>query len=983
MTFRVPGAHGPAGGRAVVLPRWPRYVVPTVIALVVLAILVSIMAGIWTDYLWYSSVGQTGVFATTYSTKWLLFLVTGVLMALIVGANIAVAYRMRPAEPPTGPDHQGVEAYRQAIDPHRRGVMLVILALIGLVSGLAASSGWQTWLLFVNRVPFGVKDPQFHLDDSFYVNVYPFLRMALSFLFAVVLLSLVLAAAVHVLYGGLHLGRHAMPSRAARAHLFLLAGVFVALKAAAYWLDRYGIMFSQRGVVQTGASYTDVNAVLPAKTVLAVIAVICAVLFFAGVVRRSSLLPAIGFGLLVLSAVIIGGVYPFIIQQFVVKPNEQVKERPYIAREIVNTRAAYGVSDVKVTPYPAVATQSSAALAAQAAGVPDFRLQDQDVMSTSFQQLQQVKGYYRFAGVLAMDRYVFGSNPAPQDTVVGVRDMTGPPAGQANWINTHLIYTHGYGIVASTAANSAANGNPNFVEGDIPPKGPLVGYFQPRVYFGHEGAGYVIVDTRQKELDYPNQSTGGQQNYTYHGGGGVSIGSFARRLLFAIRFRELNILLSSAIDTQARILYIRDPLARVAKVAPFLTLDGDPYPVAVDGKLLWVVDGYTTTDNYPYSKRIGLNQATTNTYSQNGLAVGPDNQVNYVRNSVKATVNAFTGAVHLYQWGQASPILRSWMKTFPGLISPQKDIPLSLMPHLRYPEVLFDVQRQILAQFHVQQPAAFYGGQNFWAIPNDPSQPIQVPQPPYYMTVAMPGQSTPEFSLTGLFTQRARPNLAGYMAVESNPTRPGYGHITILQLPQDTAIPGPEQVQSQFESNSYAAKQLTLLRGGGSKVALGNLVTVPIGGSLLSVEPVYVLPSATTNAGAYPLLQEIFSFYYYGPGAGGKVGFASTLAGSLAQVFGSAGQAPGAQGGAGTGHLSAVVLQFLAQAQRFYNQAQDALRTGNLGLYYQDILKMKDALDQATNAAKPATSGPGGRSPSASPSPSGRPAPSATPSSSP
>jgi uncharacterized membrane protein (UPF0182 family) len=950
-----------------------------VIIIVAAAILISVTAGIWTDYLWFGSISQTRVFATTYSTKWLLFVVTALLMMAIIGANLVLAYRTRPKEPPTGPEHQGVEAYRQAIDPHRRGVIIVLLGLIGLISGIAAASDWQTWLLFINRVPFGVKDPQFHLDISFFINVYPFLRMALAFLFAAVLISLVLAAAVHVLYGGLRLARQAQPSQAARAHLFVLVGIFVALKAIAYWVDRYSIDFSQRGVVQTGASYTDVHAVLPAKTVLAAIAVICAVLFLAGALRRSSLLPAIGFGLLVLSAVVIGGVYPFIIQQFVVKPNEQVKERPYIAREITNTRAAYGVNGTQVVNYPAVSTEKLSTLATAAAGLPSLRLVDQDVISPAFQQLQQVKGYYQFSGVLAMDRYLRGSNPVTQDTVVGVRDMAGPPVGQGNWINTHLIYTHGYGFVASSATSAQPNGDPDFVEQDIPPTGQL-GSFQPRIYFGHEGADYVIANTKQAELDYPNESTGGQQNNHYNGGGGSSIGSFGGRLLFAIRFRELNIMLSSAIDANSRVLFIRDPLARIEKVAPFLTLDGAPYPVISNGQILWVVDGYTATDNYPYSKRINLGLATTNTYSPNGLAVGPSaDEVNYLRNSVKATVNAYTGAVHLYQWGPANPLLRTWMKAFPGLISPTRDIPPTLMQHLRYPEVLFDAQRQILSQFHVLQPAAFYGGQNFWTVPNDPTAPkgVQTLQPPYYFTLDMPGAATPEFSLTTLFAPRGRPNLAAFMAVNSNPLSPDYGKIQLLQLPQDRAIPGPDQVQNNFENFPPAAKQLSLLRTEGSSVILGNLVTVPLGGGLLSVEPVYVQASSQTNSGAYPQLREIFTFFNGSPN---NVGFAETLAGSLAQSFGSSG-APPSGGGPTTssGHLSAVVLGFLAQAENFYNQAQAALRGNppNFTLYGQDIAKMKAALDQARQAAN-GTTGNSGKHP-APPAPSVSPSPSRSP----
>jgi uncharacterized membrane protein (UPF0182 family) len=914
-----------------------------------------------------------------------LFLVTAVFMGGVVGLNLVLAYRLRPEEPPSGPGHQGIEAYRQAIDPHRRGAMIVLLGLIGLITGLAAASNWRTWLLFINRVPFGRKDPQFHLDISFYVFDYPFLRMLLSFLFAAVLLALVLSAAVHVLYGGLQISRRVRATRGARAQLFVLAGVFVALKAAAYWVDRYGINFSQRGVVQTGASYTDVNAVLPAKTVLTVIAVICAVLLLSGAFRRSALVPGIGFGLLVLSAVLIGGVYPFIIQQFVVKPNQQVKERPYIQREIQGTRTAYSVDGARVIRYPGVSNLRPGVLAKQAGGAPDVRLMDPGVVSTTFEQLQQVKSYYHFESPLAMDRYLIGSNiQPPQDTVVGVRDMAGPPQGQSNWINTHLIYTHGYGVVAASAATAATDGSPNFVEQHIPPTGQL-GNFQPRVYFGHEGASYVIAGGRQPELDFPSESSGGQKNNHYHGSGGVPVGSFGSRLLFAVRFRELNILISSAIDSRSRILYIRDPIQRVEKVAPFLTLDGDPYPVIAGGRILWVIDGYTTTDDYPYSRRINLNAATTNTYSPHGLAAGQTGEINYIRNSVKATVDAFSGAVHIYQWGKASPVLESWKKSFPGLIQPQNAIPQPLFPHLRYPEVLFDAQRLILTQYHVTDPAAFYAGQNFWAVPKDPSileNPGQknlgkISQPPYYLTLNMPGSSGAAFSLTSVLTFQNRPNLAAYLGVNSDPNSRQYGQMTILQLPQNQSISGPGQIQNQFENFPRASIELTQLRArqGGSRVTQGNLVTIPFGGGLLSVEPVYVSASARANSGSYPQLKRVFTYF------NGQTGYEPTLSQSLAQLFGVLGQAPtsGAPAGPPGGQLNAQVLHFLQQADSFYTQALAELRAGRLDLYYRDILKMKTALDQARNAAKSAKTGQrGSRTPAPSPSPTG--SASATPS---
>jgi uncharacterized protein len=969
VAFRSVGRSRPPGGRPIVLPRWGRYVLPVLGAVVALIILVAVVAGVWTDFLWFRSVHYSSVFDTTYGVKWALFAVTAAFMMAVIGINIRIAYRLRPTTRPASAEQHGLEVYRTAIDPHRKLLVWVILGLIGLVSGLAAAGSWRTWLLFANRTSFGVTDPQFHLDISFFVFVYPFIRMVLSFLFAAILLSLIAAAVVHYLYGGLRLQvRGERATQGARVHLFVLVGIFVLLKAVAYWVDRYGIDFSQRGVVQTGASYTDVNALLPAKTVLAVIAVICAALFFAGAIRRNSLLPAVGFGLLVLSAIIIGGVYPAIVQQFVVKPNELAKEGPYLTREINSTRRAYGLTNVQVIPYSAVSSESTSALAQQAAALPDVRQMDPGVVSASFQQLQQVKGYYKFANVLAVDRYQVPGSSVPEDMVVGVRDMSGPPAGQNNWINSHLVYTHGFGFVAAAANAAASGGNPSFTESDIPPSGEL-NVRQPRVYFGEQETSYAIVGGRQLELDYPNSSASGQANTTYSGGGGVPVGSPLNRLLYAIKFRELNILLSGAIDGNSKIMYIRDPLSRVAKVAPFLTLDGNTYPVVVGGQIYWVVDAYTTTDNYPYSQRLSLAQASSNSYSPGGSAVGAGDQVNYIRNSVKAVVNAYTGAVTLYQWGGHDPVLDAWKNAFPGVIKPESDIPKGLLPHLRYPPILFEVQRQILAQYHVTQAPEFYGGQNFWSVPTDPSgtSPNASSQPPYYLTMTMPGQPQPEFSLTTALTPRGRANMAAFMEVDSNPQSSGYGKILVLQLPQDTTIRGPQQVQNDFESNAAVASALTLLRQGGSRVTQGNLVTLPVGGGLLYFEPVYVSQAASGSSGSYPTLQDMLAYY------NGQVGFGSTLTAALAEVFNTTpsptttgpSPPPSSQG------ASSAVLKYLDQAEAYYSAAQAALKSDNFTAYGQDLALMKAALDNARNAAQ----GHSSSSPSASPSPS----PSASP----
>ena len=943
--------------------RWPRLVLPVIACVIGFIVLVAIVAGIWTDWLWFSAVHYPSVFGITYGTRWAMFFVAGLFMALVTGANAVLAYRLRPIYrpvPTTGGTGPAGDSYRLAIDPHRRLLLGVLLAVIGLISGVTAAGAWRTWLLFINQVPFHIKDRQFHLDLSFFVFTYPFIRLVLSYLFWAVLLSLVLAVLVHYLYGGLRMqGRRPKVTVATQAHLFVLFGSFVLLKAVAYWVDRYGIDFSQRGAVTTGASYTDVNAVLPAKTVLAVIAIICALLFFAGAARRSPMLPAVGFGLLVLSAILIGGLYPAIIQQFVVKPNELAKETPYIQREIDSTRQAYGITSatVSVHGYPATADTSSSSLASDVSGLQGMRLLDPDVVSQTFQQLQQIKSYYQFPSELAMDRYRLpGGGPLPQDTVVAVRGMGGPPAGQGNWINSHLVYTHGFGVVAATANSVQSDGNPSFVESQIPPTGQLT-LRQPRVHFGQQQNTYAIVGgpagSHQEELDYP--SNGGQQNNTYRGGGGVSVGSPLNRLLYAIKFRELNILLSGAINSDSKILYDQQPLARVAKVAPFLTLDGESYPVVADGQIWWVVDGYTTTDLYPYSQRVGLAQATSTSDAPGGSVAGQQvGQLNYIRNSVKAVVNAYTGAVTLYAWDQRDPILQTWMRAFPGIIKPKRDIPSYLLPHLRYPPDLFEVQRQVLGQYHVLSAQSFYGGQNFWAVPNSPSD-SQASQPPYYQTMTMPGVAT-QFSVTSSLVQRGRQNMAAYLAVDSDPQSAGYGMIRVLQLPQDTAILGPQQVQGTFESDPNISSQLSLYRQNGSKVIEGDLITLPVAGGLIYEEPFYIQAAGaagSTSTGSYPVLKRIAVSF------DGNIGFGPTLQNALSQVIpglsgsGSNTGSGTSSGSGGQGTVGAAVRNYLAQAESDYADAQAALKRGDLGSYQKYIAKMKTALDQAQQAAKP------------------------------
>jgi uncharacterized membrane protein (UPF0182 family) len=966
VTFRSPGFSGRIRvGRSRLLVR----------VLVVLAILVALFVAftaIWTDVLWYRSVGFSSVYTKQITTRVTLFLCAGVLMILILGVNIVIAYRLRPPYRPVSVEQQGLDRYRTALDPHRRLIVAAVLVLAGLLAGSSAAGQWRTWLAFVNRRPFHIKDPQFHKDISFFVFTYPLLRLVLGFLFATVILAFLAALIVHYLYGGLRLqGPGERVGSAARAHLSVLFGVFVLLKAVAYWFDRWGLADSQRGVV-TGPSYTDVNAVLPAKTILAVIALICALMFFATLVRRGAMLPGMAFGLLVLSAILIGGVYPLLIQTFQVKPNEVDKEARYIGRNIAATRQAYGVAGTQVTDYVPNTKLSPEQAKQETATLPNVRLLDPAVVSPTYQQLQQIKGWYKFPDPLDIDRYP-GDGGALRDTVVAVREIDGPPSGQTNWINSHLVYTHGYGFIAAPGNQVDVQGAPVFTEKDIPPTGSL-NITQPRVYFGERSPRYSIVGgTAQREMDYPNdKSPSGQTNTAYDGKGGVPIGSLFDRTLYALRFKEKNFLLSGAINAKSRILYDRTPRERVHKAAPWLKVDGNPYPAVVDGRMVWIVDGYTTAADYPYSERTSLADATRDTNTNRvSVAAQAGDRVNYMRNSVKAIVDAYDGSVTLYAWDPTDPVLQTWMKAFPGTVHPRSAIPNDLLAHLRYPEDLFKVQRRILARYHVQNPQAFYGGGDFWQIPNDPTGEGTV-EPPYYLSVKMPGENNPGFSLTSTFTPKGKvTNLTAFMAVDSVPTSRTYGQIRLLQVPRSQVTPGPEQVQNTFENNPTVSQQLTLLRGPGSKTVSGNLLTLPFGGGFLYVEPIYL--QANSGAGAYPLLKRVLVSY------GNDIGFGATLQDALSQVLGGGAAAPTGPPLQANENIRAAI----EAAGRAYADAQNSLKTNDWAGYGEAQKRLKTALDelarlQKQSSARPAPSAPATPRPTATTGPPAAPTPTPT-----
>jgi uncharacterized membrane protein (UPF0182 family) len=919
--------------------------------LVVIGVLFTALSGFYADWLWFKSVDFTSTWSTILGTKVLLFVVTGLLTSSIVLANVWIAYKRRPLYVPMTVEADNLERYRSQVEPIRRGLFIGGFVALFYFAGTSGSTLWSSWLLFKNSTDFGVKDPQFNMDISFFAFRLPFWQTLIGWGISTLVLAVIASVAVHYLYGGIRLQvQEDRTTVAARLQLSVLLGTVVLLKAVAYWFDRYALALKESKII-TGLTFTDVNAVLPAKAILAGIAVVCALLFFANIVRRSWVLPAAGTALLVVSSVLIAGLYPAAIQNFQVKPSESSKEAPFIQRNIESTRAAYGLEDVTVTDYQATLSTSSGQLANDAATIANIRLMDPNVLSSTFTQLQQIRPYYSFPESLDVDRYTVKG--VKRDVVVAVRELNINGNPSRNWINDHLVYTHGFGFVAAYGNERDADGKPSFTVGDLPPTGTL-GKFEPRVYFGENVPDYSIIggvktDT-PVEFDYPDDtSANGQKNYTYSGSGGVPVGSLLNKLVFALKYQEQRILLSSLINKDSKILFERNPRDRVSKVAPWLTLDGDPYPALVDGKILWIVDGYTTSAGYPYSRQTTLSNATADALTNNSTSIAAQSNrtVNYIRNSVKATVDAYNGTVTLYQWDEKDPVLKTWSKAFPGAITPKSEISKDLMDHIRYPEDMFRVQRDILSSYHVKTAAAFYGGQDFWRVPRDPSTfgGGASAQPPYYLTLQMPGAKTPSFSLTTPFVPRGgRENLSAFAVVNSDPG-PDYGKITVLQLPRNTNIAGPSQVASNFEAKPEVANSLSLLRRGGSDVVLGNLLTLPVGGGLLYVQPVYV--KATSNTSAYPLLQKVLVSF------GDQIGYDDTLKGALDQVFGgNSGTNAGnttTNGATGTTTNSSLANS-LASAKKAYADGLAALAKGDFAEYDKAQKRLKSALDAAINA---------------------------------
>lgn len=941
--------------------RKPHPLFITLVAVAVLMVLVSLAATVWTDFLWYRSLGYAKVFGIRLGTMGGLFVVGFLVMAGLVTGNGLLAMRLRPRIRPTAQSSL-LDSYREVLFSGRFRTVLVIVGLVlGLFAGVGLSGNIETVLAWLNRSSFAAPEAGFGLNPAFYVFDYPFWKLALNFLMTCLVLSTLVSVVIHYLSGALRLERGARSSTGAQVHLSVLIGVILLVFAALRVFDRYGLQVTT-GQLLTGIGYTDDNVRITAQLILAVITAVCAVLFFVNAVMRRWMIPVASVVLLILSSLILGLVYPAAVQTFSVNPDEPDKEKPYIERHIAATREAYGISDVDPEEYAAVTETSPGQLRADAEALPGIRLIDPEIVAPAYEQFQQVRGFYQFPENLDVDRYSIDGQES--DVVVAAREIDLDGLDSQSWNNVRTVYTHGYGLVAAYGNRRQAEGEPEWLAKDIPPTGVLAEH-EPRIYFGQLHTDYSIVGAPEGsapvELDTPGggDMAGGSRMFTYDGDGGVPLGNFFDKVLYAIRFADPNILLSDRVNEESRIIYDRTPRERVQAAAPWLTVDSNVYPAVVEGRLVWIVDGYTTSNTYPNAQRVNLDAAIdARRGAETGLGV-TGTSVNYMRNSVKAVVDAYHGTVDLYAWDTSDPVLQTWDKAFPGLIKAREDISPELLGHLRYPEDLFQVQREVLARYHMTDSNQWYQRTDLWQIPDDPVAGQGTKELPYYLSVKWPGDEGPRFSLTTVYVPNGRSNLAAYMAVNADAASPDYGQMRVLRMSDQTQIDGPGQTFNAMTTNEQVATRLRpYLNEGSARASYGNLLTLPVGGGLLYVQPVYTERQGST--GAYPALTFVLARF------GQSVGIGSTLQEALDQVFaGDAGAdtgendqvVPPVEGDAAAEQPAtpavpgapdeAALQQAVADAQRAFAEADEALRAGDLATYQQKTGEAQAAVERA------------------------------------
>lgn len=885
------------------MSRRGRYVLILLVGAIVLLSVLGWIVSLRTDYLWYESVGYTEVFSTMMWTRLGLFGVFTLAMAAWTGLNLFLAYRFRPDTWPATPEQEGLERYRDLISPRAGWWIGGAAVIVGIFAGMSAQSRWATWLLFRDGGSFGESDPVLNRDAGFYVFELPFWQFLIGFGFAAVVVGILASLSAYYLYGALRFsGQGDRMTNVARIHLSVLVALFLGLKAVAYYFDRFDFTTQDNPVTGiVGGGYTEMTALMNAKNALIWVSVIAAlvILVFSWGFTRSLALPAAALGLVVVTAIAAGGIYPAVVRNFQVEPNRPQREGPYAQYTIDGTRYAFGMEGLETTTYPVASQPDAEAMAQDQSTVPFVRLIDPFVVSDAFTQAQQPRSFYDFNEKLDIDRYTYtdeNGQEVTQDFVVGLRELNPSQLAdeQQDWTVTHTVYTHGWGFVSASTTESDS-GAPCFTSGvlsDDPGNcqigNDIIDVEKPQIYYGLLNNEYAIVGAPEnetpREYDRPidvavsdedsteedAEEIGDDRYTTYEGEGGVDIGSLGQRLLYAWEFQEPRFLLSDQINEESQLLYNRNVRDRVQKVAPFLTIEADPYPAVVDGEIVWIVDGYTTTNDFPYSDRVNLAEATNDTYSGQGVANQSAEEINYIRSSVKAVVNAYDGSVTLYEFDEEDPILKAWNTIYGGdLVVPRDEIPAALEAHFRYPQDLFKVQRSLLQRYHVDEARTFIEGSEAWATPSDPSQAQPVTQPAYYVYATYPDQEQPYFQLTSTFTPRNRENalaslMSGYYDENGDPQLRVYDVVG----GDDQSV---RQIHQIITSTSEVVTTLRDAQQAGTTVEWGNLLALPVGDGILYLEPMYLRRQAGGEGEDLPRLTNVAISY------GGYVGFAPTF----------------------------------------------------------------------------------------------------------
>lgn len=919
-------------------PTYPsdrRRPITIILAIIAAGYLLLTAAGtLWTDYLWFDSMGYSGVWAKNWGTSLLLGAFGLALSFAIFWSTLILAQRLSPRWMPLDSiDDEVVERFRDWVEPRLDRVRILVAALLALFLGLATATWRDEFFLFLNARQFGETDPIFGNDLGYYVFQFPISQVAVDWFFSLLVMALILAVVAFYLNGGLRFeGRTLTTTRGAKIQLSVMLALLALTRGLAYWLDRYELLYSGRAEPKFhGPGHADITARLPAIQLLIVIAVVGAVLFIANIWRRGWTLAAVTVAAWALVSIVGGSVAPALVQRFSVLPNQLSKEMPYITNNLQATRAAYGLDDIEVRNFRASPNLAMEDIESNRLTIDNLRVWSAAVLPRTYQNFQELEPYYTLARV-STDRYM--DEGQPRQVMLAVRELEEVNLPRDDWQNTRLFYTHGYGAVVNQANVVQSDGQPQFLLKDVPPVATLerLELTQPRVYFGHsyERGRPVIVRTGDfpQEIDIPLPE--GTQYNEYDGAAGVVIDNIWKRIAFAFRYRDLNLLISGELRSDSRVLVERNIREIADAVAPFLHSDADPYPVILDGRIKWVIDMYTTTSRYPYSEPL-------TEVEENRLAVSAQLPLgsNYIRNSVKAVVDAYDGGIDFYVADGDDPIIRAWAANYPGLIQPISAMPEGLIEHLRYPQDLFRIQSSLYLEYHVTEETELFQGNDAWSFPEDPAtirrtgleqlngdrrtgtnEPMRQLLP-YYLLTKLPGETDLSYLLLQPFNPREKRNMVSFLVADSTPGQ--YGRLIDFRMPQGTLVDGAGQVGQRIEQDAEIAQQLSLWRNSGSTVIKGDLLVVPIEDSVLYFQPFYL----EETGGAFPEFRRVAVVF------GERVEWSNTLDGALELVFGESTGPPTEP----TEPIDGTLEELLERLGTAFDNASFALGRGDLAEY--------------------------------------------------